>query len=225
MPPVLVAIFFKPEAALPVLIIMVIGWFVADEHHPAAAHGRSRGPPPGGRPGFGHDRRQDRRHPRRDLRHPDRGRDRRVLLLLPGPATVDSASVALRAAAASRSARAIRSGCRACRRRARTRKWSPTAPPVMAEHDAAPRPPSQRVNGPGSARSPRPDPTARARLVGGRRRLQRDPALWPGRQDLATLEQGGDDAHEGRLAHIGARGRVALSRPRTDIDREPAAGD
>jgi predicted PurR-regulated permease PerM len=27
-PPVLVAIFFKPEAALPVLIIMIIGWFV-----------------------------------------------------------------------------------------------------------------------------------------------------------------------------------------------------
>jgi predicted PurR-regulated permease PerM len=27
-PPVLVAIFFKPEAALPVMIIMVIGWFV-----------------------------------------------------------------------------------------------------------------------------------------------------------------------------------------------------
>jgi predicted PurR-regulated permease PerM len=27
-PPVLVAIFFKPEAALPVLIIMVVGWFV-----------------------------------------------------------------------------------------------------------------------------------------------------------------------------------------------------
>jgi predicted PurR-regulated permease PerM len=28
MPPVLVAIFFKPEAALPALIIMIIGWFV-----------------------------------------------------------------------------------------------------------------------------------------------------------------------------------------------------
>ena len=27
-PPVLVAVFFKPEAALPVLIIMIIGWFV-----------------------------------------------------------------------------------------------------------------------------------------------------------------------------------------------------
>src|ERR1035437_5971777 len=27
-PPVLVAIFFKPEAALPVLIIMIVGWFV-----------------------------------------------------------------------------------------------------------------------------------------------------------------------------------------------------
>ncbi len=28
LPPVLVAVFFKPEAALPVLVIMVIGWFV-----------------------------------------------------------------------------------------------------------------------------------------------------------------------------------------------------
>ena len=86
-PPVIVALFFKPEALVPTIILMVAGWIVvmnvlqprimqgAVGIHPIVVLGL--GPhrvAAGGRPG-------------RHLRHPDRGR--RLGLLLPFPPSLD----------------------------------------------------------------------------------------------------------------------------------------
>ena len=85
LPPVAVALLFKPErrAARPDRD----GHRVVrdDEHHLAAADVGRRRHPPDRRPRLGRHRRQDRGHRRRDLRHPDRRRPLRVLLPLVRP--------------------------------------------------------------------------------------------------------------------------------------------
>ena len=103
-PPVIVALVLQPEAVVPAVILMGIGWFVvmnvlqprimqgAVGIHPIVVLGSVL---------IGV---EDRGHPRGDLRDPDRGRGLGVLLPLPAPASGDR-TVAGRAATRARGAR------------------------------------------------------------------------------------------------------------------------
>ncbi len=83
-PPVIVAVLTKPEAAIPALIIMGIGWFVVMNIVQPRVMSKADWNPPGRRAHFGAHRGQDCGHCRGDIRVALRGRHRCLLPSLPG---------------------------------------------------------------------------------------------------------------------------------------------
>ncbi len=79
-PPVVAALLTQPDALIPIIVVMVIGWFITMNIVQPTGDGQLGRHPPGGRAGVGAHRLAPAGHHRRRLRHP-RGRGHLGLLL------------------------------------------------------------------------------------------------------------------------------------------------